>query len=328
MKDLVPRYLAAVERRLPKEESKDIIAELKEAIASKVEARETQLGRPAEADDVAAVLKEFGHPVVVASRYSGRDHLIGPQLYPWFWDAQRVGVGLIFVVGIIIAAVRALRSDRAMSVVIQGIGGAIEMAIWMFGVITVVFIVMERTKANIHIARGWNPKRLPEDHIRQPKPLFDSVFALAFDAIFILWWVKVVDFPNDVPGRNNSMELHFAQVWDQLHAPILVLALLTAAVHVSDILHPAWSRLRALVSIAGHIGGLAVLWVLFEAGPLVSVTASAAESQRALELASTINRFFDPVLGFIGLIWAIGMGVEIWRLIQSIRPSDAKASFA
>jgi hypothetical protein len=328
MKDLVPRYLAAVERRLPKEESKDIIAELKEAIASKVEAREAQLGRPAEADDVAAVLKEFGHPVVVASRYSGRDHLIGPQLYPWFWDAQRVGVGLIFVVGIIIAAVRALRSDRAMSVVIQGIGGAIEMAIWMFGVITVVFIVMERTKANIHIARGWNPKRLPEDHIRQPKPLFDSVFALAFDAIFILWWVKVVDFPNDVPGRNNSMELHFAQVWDQLHAPILVLALLTAAVHVSDILHPAWSRLRALVSIAGHIGGLAVLWVLFEAGPLVSVTASAAESQRALELASTINRFFDPVLGFIGLIWAIGMGVEIWRLIQSIRPSDAKASFA
>ncbi len=320
MKDLVPRYLAAVERRLPKEEAKDIIAELKEAIASKIEAREAQLGRPAEADDVAAVLKEFGHPVVVASRYSGRDHLIGPQLYPWFWDAQRVGVGLIFVVGIIIAAVRALRSDRAMSVVIQGIGGAIEMAIWMFGVITVVFIVMERTKADIHIAKGWNPKRLPEDHIRKPKPMFDSVFALAFDAIFILWWVKVVEFPNDVPGRNNSMELHFSEAWAQLHTPILALALLTAAVHVSDILHPAWSRLRALVSIAGHIGGLAVLWVLFRAGPLVSVTAAEAEGERALQLANTINGFVGPLLGIVGLFWAIGMGVEVWRLIESIRP--------
>jgi hypothetical protein len=325
MKDLVPRYLAAVERRLPKEESKDIIAELKEAVASKIEAKEAQLRRPAEADDVAAVLKEFGHPVVVASRYSGRDHLIGPQLYPWFWDAQRVGVGLVFVVGIIIAAVRALESDRAMSVIIQGIGGAVEMAIWMFGVITVVFIVMERTKANIQIAKGWNPKTLPEDHIRQPKPLFDSVFALAFDAIFILWWVKVVDFPNDVPGRNNSMELHFAEAWAQLHTPILVLALLTAAVHAADIVYPAWSRLRAVVSILGHIGGLAILWVLFRAGPLVSVTASAAESQRALELANTINRFFDPVLGFIGLFWAIGMGVEVWRLIQSVRPKAIPA---
>jgi hypothetical protein len=325
MKDLIPRYLAAVERRLPKQESKDIIAELREAIASRVEAKEAKLGRPAEADDVATVLKEFGHPVVVASRYSGRDHLIGPQLYPWFWDAQRVGVGLVFVVGIIIAAVRALESDRAMAIIIGGIGGAIEMAIWMFGVITVVFIVMERTKANIHIAKGWDPKRLPADHIRAPKPLFDSVFALAFDAIFILWWVKVVDFPNDVPGRNNSMELHFAQAWDQLHTPILVLALLTAAVHIADILHPAWSRLRAVVSIIGHIGGLALLWVLFRSGPLVSVTASAAESQRALEMASTINGFFNPVLGIVGLFWAIGMGVEVWRLIQSVRPKAIPA---
>jgi hypothetical protein len=323
MKDLIPRYLSAVERRLPKEESKDIIAELKEAIASKVESKEAQLGRPAETDDVAAVLKEFGHPVVVASRYTGRDHLIGPQLYPWFWDAQRVGVGLVFVVGIIIAAVRALESDRTMSVIIQGIGGAIEMAIWTFGVITVVFIVMERTRANIQIAKGWNPRTLPDDHIRKPKPLFDSVFALAFDAIFILWWVKVVELPNDVPGRNNSMELHFSEAWAQLHTPILVLALLVAAVHVADILHPAWSRLRAGVSILGHIGGLAVLWVLFRAGPLVSVTAAEAESQRALELAHTINGFVSPVLAFVGFFWAIGMGVEIWRLIQSVRTAPA-----
>ncbi len=325
MKDLVPRYLAAVERRLPKEESKDIIAELREAIASKVEAKESQLGRAAAEDDVASILKEFGHPVVVASRYSGRDHLIGPQLYPWFWDAQRVGVGLVFVIGIILAATRALRSDRVMSTVIQGIGGAIEMAIWMFGVITVVFIVMERTRTDIRIAKGWNPKRLPEDHIRKPKPLFDSVFALAFDAIFILWWVKVVEFPNDVPGRNNSMELHFSEAWAQLHTPILALALLTAAVHISDIIHPAWSRLRAVVSILGHIGGLAVLWVLFRAGPLVSVTAWAAAGQRALEMANTINGLFNPILGIVGLFWAIGMGVEVWRLIQSIRPKTIPA---
>jgi hypothetical protein len=325
VKDMIPRYLAAVERRLPKEQAKDIIAELSEAIASKVEAKEAQLGRAAGDDEIADVLKDFGHPVVVASRYSGRDHLIGPQLYPWFWDAQRVGVGLVFVVGIIIAAVHALQSDRAMSAIIQGIFGAIEMAIWMFGLITVVFIVMERTKADIRLAKGWNPKTLPQDHIRAPKPLFDSVFALAFDAIFILWWVKVVDFPNDVPGRNTSMELHFAEAWAQLHTPILVLALLTAAVHIADIVHPAWSRLRAVVSIVGHAGGLAVLWVLFRSGPLVSVTASAAESQRALEVANTINEFFNPILGVIGLFWAIGMGVEVWRLIQSIRPKAIPA---
>lgn len=325
MKDLVQRYLAAVERRLPKEVSKDIIAELEEAIASKIEATEAQTGRAADTDDVAAVLKEFGHPVVVASRYSGQDHLIGPQLYPWFWDAQRMGMGLVFAIAIVVASVRALGSDRAMSVVIRGVGGALEAAIWMFGVITVVFIALERTKTDVRIAKGWDPKRLPQDHIRAPRPLFDSLFALAFDAVFILWWVRVVDFPNDVPGRGNSMELHFSQAWDQVHTPVLVLAVVTAAVHIADIVHPAWSRLRAVVSIIGHAGGLAVLWVLFRAGPLVSVTAAAEEGQRSAELAATINGIFTPALGFVGLFWAIGMGVEVWRLIQSVRPKTVPA---
>jgi hypothetical protein len=326
MTDLVERYLAAVQRRLPENQAKDITAELREAIGAKVEAKEAELGRAAKADDVAPILKGFGHPVVVASRYSGRDHLIGPQLYPWFWDAQRVGVGLVFAIVIVIAVVRALGSDRAISVVIGGINNAMEAGIFMFGVITAAFIILERTKTDVRLAERWNPLRLPQDHVRPPRPLFDSLFGLAFDAIFILWWVKVVDFPNDVPGRNTSMELHFSQAWDQVHTPVLLLALLTAAVHLSDIVHPAWSRVRAVVSILGHIAGLAVLWVLLRAGPLVSVTAAEAEGQRALELASTINGFVAPVLSIIGLFWAIGMGLEVWRLIQSVRPRSMPAS--
>jgi hypothetical protein len=326
MTDLVDRYLAAVQRRLPENQAKDITAELREAIGAKVEAREAALGRAAKADDVAPILKGFGHPVVVASRYSGRDHLIGPQLYPWFWDAQRVGVGLVFAIVIVIAVVRALGSDRAISVVIGGINNAMEAGIFMFGVITAVFIILERTKTDVRLAERWNPLRLPQDHVRPPRPLFDSLFGLAFDAIFILWWVKVVDFANDVPGRNTSMELHFSQAWDQVHTPVLVLALLTAAVHLFDIVHPAWSRVRAVVSILGHIAGLAVLWVLLRAGPLVSVKAAEAEGQRALELASTINGFVAPVLSIIGLFWAIGMGLEVRRLIQSLRPRSMPAS--
>ncbi|HEY7799284.1 MAG TPA: hypothetical protein VIA80_11005 [Hyphomonadaceae bacterium] len=328
VKDMIPRYLAAVERRLPNEQAKDIIAELSEAIASKIEAKEAQLGRAAADDEIADVLKSFGHPVVVASRYSGRDHLIGPQLYPWFWDAQRVGVGLVLAIGLIVLGVRALGADAPISFVFRGIGNILEGAVLAFGMLTVVFVMLERTKTDLRLAARWSPKTLPQDHIRKPRSLFESVFTFAFDIVFILWWVRVIDFPNEVPGRNNSMELHFAEAWAQLHAPILVLALLTAAVHLSDILHPGWSRLRAVISILGHVGGLAVLWVLFRAGPLVSVTASAEESQRAFEVANFINGIFGPVLGIVGLFWAIGMGVEIWRLIQSVRPKIPTASVA
>ncbi|MDP3739600.1 MAG: hypothetical protein Q8R02_19585 [Hyphomonadaceae bacterium] len=328
MHDLVERYLAAVRRRLPEKQAKDIAAELRDGIAGKIEAKEEALGHAASADDVAAILKEFGHPVVVASRYSGRDYLIGPNLYPWFWDAQRVGVGLVFALVMVITAVKALKSERAMAMVITGIGGAIEAAIWMFGVITVVFIVMERTRTDVRIARGWNPKALPQDHIRKPRPLFDTLFALAFDTIFILWWIKVVDFPNDIPGRGNSMELHFAEAWASMHTPILALALLMAAVHVSDIVHPAWSRLRSAVSILGHVGGIAVLWVLGRSGPLVSVTAATEESTRAAELAGSINAVFGYSLAIVGLFWAIGIGVEVWRQVKAMRPTSPHAGVA
>ena len=78
---------------------------------SRIEAKQAALGHAANADDIATILKDFGHPVVVASRYSGRDYLIGPNLYPWFWDAQRVGVGLVLALGLIVLGGRALGAD-------------------------------------------------------------------------------------------------------------------------------------------------------------------------------------------------------------------------
>ena len=316
MTDLMERYLAAVKRRLPEEQAKDIIAELREAIGSKIEAKEKALGRAANAGEVAAILKEFGHPVVVASRYSGQDYLIGPNLYPWFWDAQRTGVGLVFAIVVAIAAVRAFASERPIQAVLQGIAGAIEAAIWMFGVITVIFIVLERTKTDVRIAQGWNPKTLPHGNIRAPKPLFDSVFALAFDAILILWWTKVVRLPNEFPWQGNrGLELHLSDAWAPFHTPILVLALVVAAVHVADIVYPAWSRLRSLVSIVGHFWGIAVAGMLYRARPLVDVIVSPGAEDRTREL----NAIFEIGLGLAALGWAIGLGVEVWRLLRSLQ---------
>ena len=57
MTDLVERYLASVERRLPKASAKDITAELREALLAKVEAREVELGRTLTTDEAAEVIK-------------------------------------------------------------------------------------------------------------------------------------------------------------------------------------------------------------------------------------------------------------------------------
>ena len=319
MKDLLDRYLAAVERRLPKKGAKDIIAELREAISSKIEAKEAGLGRAAEADDIAAVLKEFGHPVVVASRYAGNDYLIGPPLYAWFWQAQKTAIGIAIAVMIAISAVGALDASKPVSAFIEALGDVWNVAIFTFGIVTVVFIVMERSKTPAKFGAGWDPKTLPQDQIRAPKSLFDTVFSLVFDVMFILWWVRWVNFPNQLPNT-DGMSLHFSDAWTTVYTPILVLAVTTALVHLADLFHPAWSRLRSAVSILGHIGGLAVLGVLFQADRLVIVNGSSPDAARMDQIAWSVGGGLKFVLGFTALFWAIGLGVEIWRQIQATRP--------
>jgi len=104
MTDLVERYLATVERRLPETTAKDIVAELREALEATLDAKAAELGRCPSTDEVADVLKAFGAPAVVAARYEGRMHLIGPVLYPWFWPAQRAAIGITVAIFVVLAA--------------------------------------------------------------------------------------------------------------------------------------------------------------------------------------------------------------------------------
>ena len=67
--DLIDRYLNAVAAQLPQDERADIIAELRDLILSRFEAREEELGRALTDDEKEAILHEIGHPLVVAARY-------------------------------------------------------------------------------------------------------------------------------------------------------------------------------------------------------------------------------------------------------------------
>ncbi|HPN06379.1 MAG TPA: hypothetical protein PK050_11245 [Hyphomonadaceae bacterium] len=322
MNDLLQRYLAAVERRLPsgdgkaKAKSADIVAELREVLLSKIEAKEEALGRVATNDEVAEVLKTFGHPVVVASRYGGQDYVIGPNYYPWFWHVQRIAVGAALVIGFGIATVRGLGSDEPMRVAWRGVGSAIEIGLVVFAVVTALFIAAERCKLDMKWASKWNPKDLPRDNIRQPKTLFESAVTLALDVIFLLWWVKVVSFPAEIPAQDGrSVAFAFSPAWEVVYWPILALIVLATVTHAADMIHPAWTRVRSLASIAGHVAGLAILWVLYSSQPLVTMTVlngpGTENTDRVLAIADSVVQVW---LAVTAVIWVVAIGLEVRRL--------------
>lgn len=322
MNDLLQRYLAAVERRLPsgdgkaKAKSADIVAELREVLLSKIETKEEALGRAATNDEVAEVLKAFGHPVVVASRYGGQDYLIGPNYYPWFWHVQRIAVGAALVIGFGIATVRGLGSDEPMRAAMRGIGSAVEIALVAFGVVTALFIAAERGKLDMKWASKWDPKDLPRDNIRQPKMLFETAVTLAVDILFLLWWTKVVSFPAEIPAEDGrSVAFAFSPAWAAVYWPILALAVGTTLVHAADLIHPAWTRVRSLASIAGHTAGLAILWVLYTSQPLVTTSVlNGAGTENTDRVLRIIDGVVQVWLAASALIWVVTIGLELRRL--------------
>lgn len=329
MNDLLQRYLAAVERRLPsadgkaKAKSADIVAELREVLLSKIEAKEEALGRAATNDEVAEVLKAFGHPVVVASRYGGQDHVIGPNYYPWFWHVQRIAVGGALVIGFGIATLRGLGSDEPMRAAMRGLGSAVEIALVAFGVVTVLFIAAERGKLDLKWADKWDPKDLPRDNIRQPRMLFETAVTLAFDILFLLWWTKVVSFPAEIPAQDGrSVAFAFSPAWEVVYWPILALAVGATLVHAADLIHPAWTRVRSLVSIAGHLAALGIVWVLYASQPLFQATVlNGGGTENTDRLLRIMESVVQVSLIVSAAIWVVTIAVEVHRLWRTRRGS-------
>ena len=107
--DLVDRYLNAIRWNLPRGvRADDVIAELRDVITSRIEDREESLDRPLRQDEISTLLKEFGHPLMVASRYGPQQSLIGPDLFPFYWFALRIVLAICAAVIVVSAAANAV----------------------------------------------------------------------------------------------------------------------------------------------------------------------------------------------------------------------------
>ena len=55
--DLIDRYIGAIARRLPADQADDIVAEIRDDLLTRQEARENALGRPLDKSEVSALIR-------------------------------------------------------------------------------------------------------------------------------------------------------------------------------------------------------------------------------------------------------------------------------
>ena len=157
---LVDNYLRAVALLLPKDKRDDIIEELHELILSRIEAREAELGRPLTDDEIETVLRQLGHPLVVAARYQdGPQHLVGPALYPFWMFAVKAAVTIQLAIAVVVFVVRSLTGDVARAFG-QAVASGFTGALILIGVATVAAWLIERGAVRIDYFDKWRVRDL------------------------------------------------------------------------------------------------------------------------------------------------------------------------
>jgi hypothetical protein len=159
--DAVEDYLRAVAALLPRAQRDDIVAELRDLILNRVEEREAELGRPLTLEETEAVLREIGHPVMVAARYrEGPQHVVGPTLYPYWLFGVKIAVTIQALVALVVFIVRGIVIGNPGLAFGQALGSAITGTVTMIGFATIAAWLVERHGVRVGYFDRWRVREL------------------------------------------------------------------------------------------------------------------------------------------------------------------------
>ena len=170
--DMIDRYLNAVAAQLPQDERADIVAELRDLILSRFEAKEEELGRALTDDEKETILHEIGHPLVVAARYrKGPDSLVGPELFPYWLFAVKAGLLLMLAVQAIVLFIHLLSgpADAGQSIA-QAFHGFFGTGLALIGAATLAAAIFEHYGVRPKWLTQWHVKDLGAFELADPAP--------------------------------------------------------------------------------------------------------------------------------------------------------------
>ncbi len=190
MSSMLDRYLYAVQNDLPKDQpAADIIAEIGDDLQSQMDERSATLGRPLTEEEQAALIKAYGHPRIVAGRYNRVQYLVGPETFPFYFSTLRLVLVVVVTIELLAGAISSLVTHNGF-LFFEALGAAWNSLIWIFGIVTVVFALGERThdRASFLNPFKWDPRRLPAPNAWPPVPRTSSMaeFIANFLALLVL----------------------------------------------------------------------------------------------------------------------------------------------
>jgi hypothetical protein len=323
---LTERYLAAVKPMLPGAQQNDILAELRESIEARIEEREAGLGRPLKPVEVEAVLKSYGHPIIVASRYGPQRTLIGPTLFPIWWFSLRVCLAVVTVIyaaGFVVRLIEDGGAD-ALHAASRVWFNYLSTVFFVVGVVTVAAAVAQRLKPGPF--ESWSLKDLSPMRMRVTGrlevgfALVFEIFGLLFWALLPFYWQRIIAvFAED---RTPSVDINLLQPspiwWPTLWALMLTIAALQVVARSVQFVWPDRLVRNTAANLVLNLAGIAFAGVALSALPLFSLPPELPE--KMFEIMRLINLIIQISLCVMLSINLAKAATYVFRIGRALRP--------
>ncbi len=330
--ELVDRYLQAVRFWLPKSvREEDVVAELGDDLRSQMEEKEAELHRPLSKDEVSEMLKRCGMPMVVAGRLAPKRYLIGPTLFPIYTFVLKMVLlwilvpVFVFIIGPATVATHVSEPGAAIATTLGNLWSALFGAA---GVITLIFVILERSAAITKAECKWDPLKLPEvrKHERRT-PAVQTVCELAFNFFGLVWLLLIPQNHFLILGPAAGY-LRPGPIWHTFYLPIVAVAAYSIFRCLVTLVQPQWSWFPALGNLLQNIFTLFILKFMLDAAghiphgipwhPFVLID-QAAISAQAIRVCAIVN--VSILLGLLGMWIAlvIAIPIQTWQLIRRQR---------
>jgi hypothetical protein len=196
--ELLDRYIHSLAMMLPPGKMEDIAAEIRSNLESQAEDRAAELGRELSLAEMSAILKQHGHPVVVAGRYRDRPGraLISPHLFPLYWLTLRAVFAGWVTIRVIIAVFTLQGTATAGSVLLLLGRDVLLAAFFIPAGVTLLFAAWEYLECKFRYSERWTPESLapvapPLRPPKEPRP----VVQITGSVVWLIFWTVALFVP-------------------------------------------------------------------------------------------------------------------------------------
>lgn len=331
--EILDRYLQAVRRYLPRRRQDDILEELSVDILAQMEDMEQGLGRSLTEEERVALIKHYGHPMVVATRYMPQHQLIGPSVFPYYWFTLLRGLGLAGVAYVVANGAVWVTGNATGEQTVQQIFHLPSVLVQVAAWITLVFAALEwgtqKSDVKGHLFGDWDPRLLPAVQKEvDRRRWWSGVAELISLLVAMVWWLAVPHFPvlmfGPAVARFAAWPVRLFSGWALVYWTMSALMVVQVIVRAVTLARPASRRVSKALQLAFKVMGLGILAMLLKVRDFLVVTGGGAGAHLETTVMQ-VNHGLWVALRIVQVLVILDIIWESWKLaVMLIRPEDGK----